>query len=118
MTVTSSITQNNQPARIAQGRYEDTAVTADAEFDIGFIPRYVRVVNEVQAAILEWSEGMPDGLGIKYRSPNGAAISIPAAGNGITPRGRGIKDETYGFTLGQDGNILSDNEPISWYAHD
>ncbi len=118
MTVTSSVTQNNGPNRIAHGRYfDDVAIAADVEFDIGFRPRYVRVMNETGLAVLEWFEGMTDGRGIKQITAG--TMTFVAASLGITPRGTpSTTDTTRGFTLGQDTDILVVNEQLSWYAHD
>lgn len=118
MTVTATVTQNNGPNRIAQGRYfDDAAIAADVDFDIGFKPRYVRVVNETGLAVLEWFEGMTDGRGTKQITAG--TMSFVAASTGITPRGgESTTDTIRGFTLGQDADILVQNEQLSWYAHD
>ena len=118
MTVTRSQTQNNGPNRIAHGRYfDDQAVAADAQFDIGFRPRYVRVMNETGLAVLEWFEGMTDGRGIKQITAG--TMTFVAASLGITPRGNPSTTDTIrGFTLGQDTDIHVQNEQLSWYAHD
>ncbi len=117
MTVTSTVTQNNGPNRIAHGRYfDDAAIAADVDFDIGFTPRYVRFMNEDGLSLLEWSEGMTDGLGLKTITDG--TIAEVAAGDGITPKGALAADTIIGFTLGQDADILVTNEQLSWYAHD
>ena len=118
MTVTSSVTQNNGPNRIAHGRFlDDVAIAADVQFDIGFRPRYVRVANETGLAVLEWYEGMTDGRGLKQITAG--TMTFVAASLGITPRGLpNTTDVIKGFTLGQDTDILVQNEQLSWYAHD
>lgn len=119
MTVTATQTQNNGPNRIAHGRrIDDAAIAADVNFDIGFQPRYVRVMNEDGLAVLEWYEGMTDGLGIKQITAG--TMSEVAAGDGITPQGpaHAAADTIRGFILGQDADILVINEQLSWWAHD
>lgn len=117
MTVTSTVTQSNGPTRIAHGRYfDDAAIAADVDFDIGFMPRFVRIMNETGLAVLEWSEGMTDGLGLK--TITAGTMSEVAAGDGITPVGALVTDSILGFTLGQDADILVTNEQLSWWAHD
>ncbi len=115
MTVTSSITQNNQPTRIAQGRFMDTVELTDAiDFSLGFTPRYVRILNEDGVFLFEWFEGMADGRGLRS---TGSLVFVAAPG-GVTPRGLVVTDTFRGFTVGLASQIIGDNQQISWYAHD
>ena len=60
MAITQS--QTKAPASVynhAQGRYLDDAGTPDAmEIDLGFMPRYIKVINETDRTVVEWYYGM------------------------------------------------------------
>ncbi len=59
---------------------------------------------------------MTDGRGVKQITAG--TITFVAASLGITPKGVAAVDTINGFVLGQDTDILVQNEQLSWYAHD
>ena len=94
--------------RMATGRYLDTGSVAAYEFDdLGFKPRYVKVINlAASSSSFEWVEGMADASAWKTAVDGTAAIVTT---NGITVGARG-------FTLGLDTDVNVASEQISWIA--
>ena len=93
--------------RMATGTYLDTGTVAAYEFsDLGFKPRYVKVINETSGDVMEWFEGMADAEGYKR----------VAAGTGALVTSNGITVSDRGFTLGLDTDINVTSEQVSWIA--
>jgi len=93
--------------RMATGTYLDTGTVAAYEYsDLGFKPRYVRVLNETSGDQIEWIEGMADAEGFKRI----------AAGTGAIVTSNGITVSARGFTLGLDTDINVTSEQCSWIA--
>ena len=89
MAITSVINNSDGVVRFATGSYLETTSAVAFTLDIGFKPRYVRVLNETDGDKIEWNETMADAEGLKT-SDTGASALITS--NGITPT-------THGFTI-------------------
>ena len=104
-TITTKLPENTM--RVATGRYLDTGTVAAYEFETGFKPRYVKVVNlSASSSSFEWFEGMADASAWKV-STSGAFSLVTT--NGITVSNNG-------FTLGLDTDVNVSSEQISWMA--
>lgn len=58
MTITATQTAAIDKCKFANGSHLDDAGTTAATVTIGFTPRYIRVDNETDRIMWEWSEGM------------------------------------------------------------
>ena len=93
--------------RMATGRYLDTGTVAAYTFsDLGFQPRYVRVLNNTSGDEECWIEGMTDAYAMK-RVAAGTQAQITSLG--ITPTSRG-------FTFGLDTDMNVSSEQVTWLA--
>lgn len=92
--------------RMATIAYLDTGTVAAYTFTLGFIPRYVRLLNITGGVILEWVEGMTDAHGVKVKdNGDGTADLILLTSNGVTPT-----DD--GFTMGLDTDLNVTSEQV------
>jgi hypothetical protein len=93
--------------RMATGAYLDTGtVAAYTISDLGFKPRYVRVINTTSGDEECFIEGMTDAHAYKrVAAGTGAAITSL----GITPTSRG-------FTFGLDTDMNVTSEQVRWVA--
>jgi len=99
-------------------------------FDLGFVPKYVKVFNHVVPITLEWNDKMASGGGDKIIA---AGTHTYVATNGITPLGGTSAltvsaDNTNtdgntitltnvkGFTLGTD-SVNGSTNALSWVAY-
>lgn len=73
---------------------------------VGWRPREVKLVNQASGDELRWSEGMPDGGGLK-RVAAGTATVLTSGG--ITP----LSD---GFSLGADSDMNVADEQVFYVA--
>lgn len=107
-----TITQKNPQVttRMATGRILDTGTVAAMDVDLGFKPRYVKVVNVDGLAMMEWFEGMANASAVKtVDSGSNATDIVKLTSNGIT-----VTD--FGFTIGLDTDVVVTSEQISWLA--
>jgi hypothetical protein len=75
-----------------------TGTGAAINIEMGFTPNYVRVCNITDSIILEWSNTMGAGKGIKH---NATGVVAAVSSNGITAS---TSSDTFrGITLGTDG---------------
>ena len=86
--------------RIATGRYLDTGTVAAYEFETGFKPRYVRVINNTSGDEYCWIEGMTDAYAVKR----------VAAGTSAQTTSLGITVGERGFTMGLDLDMNATSE--------
>lgn len=95
--------------RLATGTYLDTGTVAAYNFDdLGFQPRYVKVINTAATGgSIEWIEGMTAAYGFKYLSADGAGALVTS--NGITVNSRG-------FTFGLDTDMNVTSEQVYFIA--
>jgi len=97
--------------RMATGTMIEGATAAAVTLDIGFRPRYVKVVNETDRTMIEWFEGMADAEGIVTVA---AGTRTLVTANGITISG---DTDTYkGFIFGLDTNVNVVSKQISFFA--
>jgi len=93
--------------RMATGTYLDTGTVAAYNFDdLGFQPRYVKVINTTSNDEECWIEGMPNASAQKRLKAGGAST---ITSNGITVNSRG-------FTLGLDTDINVTSEQVYFVA--
>lgn len=79
--------------------------------NVGFVPRYVKLINVDGDATMEWNESLADGEGFKDL-PTGV-MALMASG-GVTP---GDTDDTsLGFVIGTDSDVNGSAETIIWMA--
>lgn len=96
MTITA--TQYNANAseapRIARGAYlDDAGSPAVPSIDVGFAPKYVKVVNATDGdPIYEWFVGMTSAHAIKMADHDTAQFTV------ITSAGIVVSGNTFGFT--------------------
>ena len=65
MTITATQTNDNGASYRAQGRHLNDAAAAAVVLSLGFVPRYVQVVNLTDRISYEWYEGMAAGTTLK-----------------------------------------------------
>lgn len=98
-----------EAAKVATGTYLDTGTVAAYNFDdLGFKPRYVKVINVGAAGLvsLEWFEGMPDASAWK-QAADGAQTYITTLGITVNARG---------FTMGLDTDLNVTSEQVYFVA--
>lgn len=78
---------------------------------VGFIPRYVKVINIDGDATMEWNSNLADGEGFKDL-PTGVMALMASAG--ITPTDP--NSSVLGFTLGADSDVNVSSETLIWMA--
>lgn len=94
-------------ARIATGTYLDTGTVAAYTFaDLGFKPRYIRVINKTSGDEECWIEGMTAAHAVKRVAAGTSA--------GITSLGLTVSDR--GFTFGLDTDMNVSGEQVYWVA--
>lgn len=94
-------------AKIATGAYLDTGTVAAYNFDdLGFQPRYVRVMNYTSGDEECWIEGMTAAHAIK-RVAAGTQAAITSLGITVNSRG---------FTMGLDTDINVTSEQVYFVA--
>lgn len=91
---------------MAVGRHINSSAEAAFTVDIGFKPRYVKVVNLDDDIQGEWFEGMAAASMFK-RIQSGTGDEVSS--NGITV-------SVSGFTLGADSSVNGNNKQLSWIA--
>ena len=104
-----TITQKTPEAlcRIATGAYLDTGTVAAYNFDdLGFKPRYVRVINTTSGDEECWIEGMTAAHAYKR----------VAAGTGAAITSHGITVNSRGFTFGLDTDMNVTSEQVYFIA--
>lgn len=105
ITVTTKVPEN--VVRMATGTYIDTGTEAAYTYtNLGFKPRYVRVINLTSGDEECWIEGMTAAHAMKRL----------AAGTGAAIASLGITVGDRGFTIGLDTDINKDSEQVHWYA--
>ena len=94
-------------ARIATGTYLDTGTVAAYTFsDLGFKPRYIRVINTTSGDEECWIEGMTAAHAYKRI----------AAGTGAETTSLGLTVTDRGFTFGLDLDMNVTSEQVYWVA--
>lgn len=105
ITVSTKVPEN--VLRMATGMYIDTGTEAAYTYtNLGFKPRYVRVINLTSGDEECWIEGMTAAHAMKRL----------AAGTGAAITSLGITVNDRGFTIGLDTDINKDSEQVHWYA--
>ena len=94
MAITSSVTNAVETTRFATISHADDAGSpAAASYDVGFVPRYVRVDNVTDRTVLEWYEGM---------TSTHAAKTVAAGTRTLeTSGGVTVSGDTIGFAVTQ-----------------
>lgn len=113
MAATVSINAGEGINRVATGTYLDAGTVAAYDFNIGFKPKWVRLVNETGGHSLEWNETMADAEGLKTTEDSGTVDIAMITSNGITPLDNGT---TRGFRMGLDTDINVTSETVSFIA--
>lgn len=94
-------------ARIATGTYLDTGTVAAYTYaDLGFKPRYIRVINTTSGDEECWIEGMTAAHAYKR----------VAAGTGAATTSLGLTVTDRGFTFGLDTDMNVASEQVYWVA--
>lgn len=92
MAITATVNSAANMLRMANGSHIDTAGTTAAAVDLGFVPRYIRVVNATDRIEFEWFEGMTSGHALQtaaagtrtLESSGGPTLTVAPAGNTAT----------------------------------
>jgi len=90
--------------QIAVGSYFDDGTVAAFTITVGFKPLWVRVVNETSRDMFEWYNGMAANESVK----------TVAAGTRTLGTTLGITQNSNGFTVGLDTDVVVTSEQISW----
>lgn len=109
MAITSTQVKNSASVvQIAVGRYLDTGTVAANDITIGFKPLYVQIVNLASGGdvSVEWYHGMA--------AAEGVLTAIDGTRSLITTLG--ITQNSNGFTMGLQTDLLVTSEQISWMA--
>ena len=79
MTITASVTPARELTRVVTiSHFDDAGSPAAAAYDVGFVPRYIRVENTTDRICNEWFEGMTSGHAL--RSVAAGTRSIETSG--------------------------------------
>lgn len=108
-----SVTVNSNVDTIATGKITVATTAAAVDVAIGFVPRYVMVVNVSTGGKckMEWYYGMTAGHGIKTATAGDISIITSL---GITPK---AETSTYlGFNIGLDTDLVASEEVLYFYA--
>lgn len=89
MAITSTETKGIERIQVATGSHLDSAGTDAAVITLGFMPRYVAVVDQTTGTMLEWFEGMTSAHAIKTVIA-GTRSAVTTAGITINADNRGI----------------------------
>ncbi len=103
-TITQKVPQVR--TNVATGRYLDTGTVAAYDINLGFRPRYIKIVNLTDRNQIEWFEGMADASGY---------VSV-AAGTRTLVTSNGITVTSRGFTFGLNTDVNVSNKQVSWLA--
>lgn len=107
MAITVDTQTPSNVLRMATGSYIDTGTEAAYTYtNLGFKPRYVKVINLTSGDQEEWFEGMTAAHAHK-RVAAGTAAPITSLG---------ITVSSTGFTIGLDTDINKDSEQVYWIA--
>ena len=107
MAITSTQSKNVASVfNMAVGRFINSSAEAAFTITLGFLPRYVKVINLDDDVQGEWFEGMA-AASMFVRIQNGT-------GNLVTTNG--ITVTSAGFTLGADSSVNGNNKQLSWIA--
>ena len=106
MSITSTQKNPLVTARIATGRYITSSTAAAFDIELGFTPRYVKVVNLGSSglATLEWFEGMADASALLEITDGTKSVDTTT----------GITVSATGFTVGLNTDVNIINEQLSW----
>ena len=82
MAIATQTISHHQVRNEAIGRFTtDATAAADTSFNIGYTPRYVRLINLTDATQLEWFEGMAPDSAIQTTAAGATSVITT---NGIT----------------------------------
>lgn len=88
MTITATRTNAAEQTRLCTiNHFDDAASPAAADYNVGFVPRYVRVDNVTDRILLEWYEGMTSAHAVKTLAAG--TRSLETSG-GVTVSGKSI----------------------------
>ena len=80
---------------------------------LGFVPTYVKIINQTDVGSLEWIGGMPAASGLKTTdAPSEAFITS----DGISEYAGTIGADAAGFTLGADADINGSGDQLHFVA--
>ena len=74
MAITSGITHSPTHANRAVGSFIDTGTVKQSAFRLGFVPRYIKLVNATDRISYEWFEGMAAGYVLKTAAAGAATL--------------------------------------------
>ena len=87
MAITSSTKSSPTHKNVAYGAFIDTGTVKKSAVELGFRPRYIKLVNATDRTTYEWHEGMASGTTIKTVAAGtrtldtgDAAIAVAAEG--------------------------------------
>jgi hypothetical protein len=93
MTITATVTPARELTRVATIAHLDAAGSpAAASYDVGFVPRYIRVENYTDRICNEWFSGMTSGHAL--RSVAAGTRSIETSGGPTV-----TNNDTVGFPV-------------------
>lgn len=93
------------------GTVEGTGSAINVE--LGFTPKYVKIINIDGDCFGDWTEDMPDASVMKTIA---AGTTAHATTNGITPYAGSSGANAKGFTIGADTDLNVSAETITWVA--
>jgi hypothetical protein len=96
MPITSSVTgpaQDNSDRLVTISHFDDAGSPAAASYNLGFIPRYVRVDNVTDRILNEWYQGMTSDHAVRTVAAGTRTLETSA---GIT-----LSGTTIGFAVAQ-----------------
>lgn len=109
MAITGTQVKNSASVvQVAVGRYIDTASAAAFTITLGFKPLYVKVqnLNSSGFVAMEFYHGMAADSAVKTALNGGQTL--------ITSDG--ITQNSNGFTVGNDTDLIANSEQLSWFA--
>ena len=87
-----------------------TATGAAMSVDIGFRPCYVRLINETQLCVAEWTENMADASAIAVDDSGADTTNIVAKSSG------GVTPTSMGFQIGTDADLNTADDVLYYVA--
>jgi len=115
MAQTLSQAQTDGVVRRASGSATGTYTAADLTITLGFVPRYVKVINVTDRVTQEWFEGMNQGdfietaaNGVRTLETDDKLVVGAVGDSGTTDEGQ--------FTIVANGGAITDNDTVVWVA--
>jgi hypothetical protein len=123
MAITSAVELSPTHKNVAAGSFIDTGTVKKSAFNLGFRPKYIKLVNATDRTIYEWFEGMASGTTLKIIADGtvtldtgDAAIAVAAKDTaislGATADAWTVYDQTNAADAGDSSHLNVSDEKV------